>query len=308
MRKVFAIIVIYNGMKNDWIQKCFDSILNSSVSCEIVAIDNHSSDDSVQFIKSNYKEVSLIESDINLGFGGANNKGLEEALRKGGEYFLLLNQDAQVSEDTIEVLIEQAQNNPEYGIISPMHLNGRGDALDFNFSVQIEPKRCKQLYSDIFLKKDLNKLYEAKFICAACWLLPKSTLKLVGGFNPTFFHYGEDDNYCHRIIYHKLKIGVYPCSNIFHDREDRAASKYDDNFEMLKRQYLRELSDPNTARINERKQVLMSKKIIYAVLRNESQVQLIDYKLQLIKNGYMRQALEHRAVSQSSTAFNFLAY
>ena len=45
--KVFTIVVIYNGLKNNWIQKCFDSIMKSSIHSEIIAIDNNSNDNSV---------------------------------------------------------------------------------------------------------------------------------------------------------------------------------------------------------------------------------------------------------------------
>lgn len=44
---VFMIVVIYNGMRNNWIQKCFDSIINSTIPVKIIAIDNNSSDNSV---------------------------------------------------------------------------------------------------------------------------------------------------------------------------------------------------------------------------------------------------------------------
>ena len=80
--KVFVIVVIYNGFKNNWIQKCFDSIINSTLPCQIVAIDNNSSDESVAFIKSNYSNVHLIENKENKGFGGANNQGLKYHLNQ----------------------------------------------------------------------------------------------------------------------------------------------------------------------------------------------------------------------------------
>ena len=52
---------------------------------------------------------------------------------------------------------------------------------------------------------------------AAAWLIPKKTLEIVGGFSPLFFLYGEDDNYCQRVKFHNLKIGICPGSYIKHD-------------------------------------------------------------------------------------------
>src|SRR5690606_10797046 len=75
---------------------------------------------------------------------------------------------------------------------------------------------------------------------------PRNTLRVVGGFNPTFFHYGEDDNYCQRVKYFDLKIGVVPSAIIYHDREDRVVGGYHTELAMSKRAYLRKLSNPFT--------------------------------------------------------------
>lgn len=208
-------------MERDWIQKCFSSLQKSTVPVNIIAINNNSSDNSAAYIKKHYPNVFLINNDTNKGFGGANNQGLKKALELGGEYFFLLNQDAWVDEDTIENLTLQSKNNPEYGIISPLHFNGRADALDYNFSQYITPNMCKNLYSDFVLGSVKSEIYESGFICAAAWLLTKDSLKKVGGFSPTFYHYGEDDNYIHRLKFKKLKIGVLPTVRIYHDREKR---------------------------------------------------------------------------------------
>ncbi len=243
--EVFTIIVTYNATRNNWLQKCLDSLLKSTLKTEIVIVDNLSTDETVKVIKSKYPSVHLIENKENKGFGGANNQGLKYALESGGEYFFLLNQDAWIEKDTIEKLVTQLKKNPEYGIVSPMHLNGEGDALDLRFSNQISPYSCPNLYSDFVLNKVKEKIYETKFVCAAAWLISRECLKIVGGFSPTFFHYGEDDNYCQRLGFHNLKIGVYPNTSIFHDRKDRPKTIYEERVEVKKRIILNQLSNPN---------------------------------------------------------------
>lgn len=267
---VFAIIVIYNGMRNNWIQKCFDSILNSSIPVRLIAVDNGSKDGSIEYIQQNYSQVDLVISKENSGFGKANNIGFRKALDLGADYFFLLNQDAWVDENTIEQLILQSKKNPEYGIISPMHLNGKGDALDFNFSLQITPDRCKNLYSDHVLKVVKDDLYETRFVCAAAWLLTKECLRIVGGFSPTFFHYGEDDNFTHRLNYENLKVGVYPNVSIYHDRHDREKSTYDQQEFILKRDALVRFSDPNLKHDIEKRVVFLKRQKIKSLLRFRS--------------------------------------
>ena len=74
-----------------------------------------------------------------------------------------------------------------------------------------------------------DDVYEIKFVNAAAWLISRNCIETVGGFNPLFFLYGEDNDYLTRVKYHKFKVGVYPDANIYHDREDRMHNFYQEN-------------------------------------------------------------------------------
>lgn len=237
MKNIFSIVVIFNGMQKDWIQKCFDSLLQSSVKINIIAVDNLSSDGSVEFIKKNYPTVELIENKINEGFGKANNIGIEKAYEKGADYFFLLNQDAWVEKNTVEILIKNSIKNSEYGILSPLHMNGEGNLIDQGFYNCINPFKSRELYSGLFTHCFNNEtVLSFDFVPAACWLLPKKTIMNIGGFSPTFYHYGEDDNYAHRLHYHNMKIGIVPFVQVYHDREKRLPNKH---FDILLTKYKR---------------------------------------------------------------------
>lgn len=218
--RILSIVVTHNALQNNWIEKCLDSLKHSSQKTDIFIIDNLSIDETTKYIEENYPSIQLMKSDKNLGFGKANNIGLKKAIDENYDYVFLLNQDAWVNDTTLEKLIEVSSQNPEFGIISPIHLNGKGDALDFNFSYYISPQYCRLFYSDVFLNK-IKQIYPVNFINAAAWLITKKCVEIVGGFSPTFYHYGEDDNYCHRVLWHQLKIGVTSCCSIYHDRENR---------------------------------------------------------------------------------------
>lgn len=244
--KVSTVIVTYNALRNNWLYKCLDSIQNSTLPGEIIIIDNHSKDETCNIIKENYPQVILIENQENLGFGKANNIGIEIALKNKADFVFLLNQDAWVDPDTIQKLLIRLNQNPDFGIISPLHLTGNGQFLDLSFSKSIAPQYCANLYSDFVLNKIANKVYEAQFICAAAWLISKNCLREVGGFNPTFFHYGEDDNYVHRLHFHNLKIGVLPTCKIYHDREGRTSNiSFENKYYKERNRYLINLSNPN---------------------------------------------------------------
>ena len=119
MYNSFIIIVTYNAM--NWLSKC----LNSCKDYPVVVIDNASTDETVTYIKKQFPKVHLIPQSKNLGFGQANNLGIRYALNNGADYVFLLNQDAYLQGECINQLIKIHQNNPEFGILSPIHLNGK---------------------------------------------------------------------------------------------------------------------------------------------------------------------------------------
>ncbi|GEL12390.1 Glycosyltransferase, GT2 family [Flavobacterium glycines] len=241
--KVFVIIVTYNGIK--WIEQCLNSVLNNSFTVDVIVIDNGSTDGTPEFIELNFNQVILLKQNENIGFGGANNIGIKKAYKEGADYVFLLNQDAWVEPDTIVKLIKAQQNEPHFGIISPMHLNGSGDVLDYNFSNYIMPSKCENLYSDIYLNKIKNSIYQVDFVNAAAWLISKKCIETVGGFSSSFFHYGEDDNYTHRVKFHNFKIGILPSTRLFHDREQRKTNVYFQNSDAIyKREIILKASNP----------------------------------------------------------------
>ncbi|MFY9515694.1 MAG: glycosyltransferase [Dysgonamonadaceae bacterium] len=130
--KVCVIIVSYNF--EPWIPLCLSSVKASTQPATIVVVDNASQDRTCEIIRSQYPEVVLIKNDKNLGFGKANNQGMKYALENDFDYVFLLNQDARLHPRTLEILICAASHNKDYGILSPVHLNGDGDRLDFGFA------------------------------------------------------------------------------------------------------------------------------------------------------------------------------
>ena len=228
-RKIFIIIVTYNGSK--WIKKCLNSALNSTVETTVIVVDNNSSDDTVEIIKNEFEEVILVEKDENLGFGKANNIGLQVALENGGDLFLLLNQDAYLDQDTIEKLSSRFEEDSKYGILSPVHLDGKGTQIDIYFKLYLSHTNCPNLYADKFLNKELQPIYEAKFVNAAIWMISRRTLKVVGGFNPYFFHYAEDNDYVNRCHFKGISIGVVPDSYAYHDRSQEYRGRRNNRFE-----------------------------------------------------------------------------
>lgn len=217
MKKVFAVIVTYNAER--WITHCIESVKLSNYKLYPVIVDNASTDNTMSLLKA-FEDIKVISLSYNAGFGKANNIGIKFALEAEADYVFLLNQDAYITPTTIETLVEQAESKPEYGILSPVHLNGNGTALDFNFSKYISPKACPNFISDTFFSTQ-EEIYPCSFINAAAWLLSRDFLLNIGGFSSYFFIYCEDDNILQRMHYHGYKLGLVTRALIMHDREER---------------------------------------------------------------------------------------
>ncbi len=216
---VYVIIVTYNA--THWLGKCLNSIPQEY---NVIIVDNGSSDKTCQFIEEQEREYILLKQNKNLGFGQANNIGISEALQLNADFVFLLNQDAYLEENTISNLLKIYFKNSNIGLLSPIHLTASKNKLDKGFSNYINNSNCPDLLIDAF-NNALRDYYEVPFINAAGWLIPKKTLLKIGGFDPIFFHYGEDNNYCSRLLFHSLKIVFVPNSRMVHDREFRKISK-----------------------------------------------------------------------------------
>ena len=209
--KVLVIIVSYHF--EPWIDRCLESLRLSQYPVDTIVIDNGSTDRTIQRIQNDYPEVRLLPQAKNLGFGKANNIGMQIAVAEGYDFVFLLNQDAWIDSNTIGKLVALSQSHPQYGILSPVHLTGKGDKPDPGFGHYAHLQHLDQLPN--------SDILDIPFANAAFWMIPVSVLKKVGGFCPLFYHYGEDKDFVNRLTYHQFQVGYSPKVFGNHDREYR---------------------------------------------------------------------------------------
>ena len=214
--KLFVIVVTYKGKQ--WYDRCFTSLRNSTMPVQTIVVDNASNDGTVEYIKENYPEIHLIESKENLGFGKGNNVGISYAYEQGCDFVFLLNQDAWLdTDDVLEKLVDISLRHPDYGILSPVHLTV--DKKEIEMSVEYGTNRYSAIMlSDLYCgtRKDV---YETNYASAVSWLLPRKTIQEVGGFNPMFQQYGEDNAYLNRVRYYGHKVGICFGIDVIHDHQ-----------------------------------------------------------------------------------------
>ena len=98
------------------------------------------------------------------------------ALEEDYDYVFLVNQDAWIEANTVGTLVGLAEKYPDYGVLSPVHLDGKGEHLDGSFAKYVGGA------SAVSSKK--SDIVEAAFVNAAFWFIPVSALKV---FRRCFF-------------------------------------------------------------------------------------------------------------------------
>lgn len=276
--RILVIVVTYNAMP--WANRCLASLRHSVVPCDVIIIDNGSTDGTQDYILTHFPEVELIRNEENLGFGRANNIGLQKALDNNYEFVYLLNQDAWILEDTLKNLIEVSEAHPEFGVLSPMQMKADGLHFEEKFRSYIIPRHqvfSPSLTEDLYFQR-LQDVYEVSFVMAAHWLITSKCLATVGGFSPTFPHYGEDDNYLNRTNYWKFKIGIVPSARAIHDRGD---SKWSEEKEIYVNDYIGSLVSSSNPLHRESLATIIFR-LLKRGIRNH-QMGLIKYALRLKK-------------------------
>ena len=124
-KNVSLLIVSYNVCQ--YIAHAIDSILKSDLdNFEIIIIDNNSYDNTVSYLKERYdhlRQIKIIQNKENVGFGKAVNQAANIA---NGDYYLILNPDTIIQEETISILKDYLDNNPNVGMVGPKIINADG--------------------------------------------------------------------------------------------------------------------------------------------------------------------------------------
>lgn len=219
MEQIAVILVNYNGIKfND---KCIESVLGSSVKgrIQIVVVDNHSTDGSREALNENWKDnsqVHLIDLEDNVGFARANNVGIRWAISRGINRYLLLNNDTEMEQDTIEQMLELQERRG--GIVTPKIVYGDDPTTIWCAGGRFTPIIKKPVQVGLNQKDcsafDQEKKYDFANGCAL--LLDKETVDKIGLLDESFFLYYEDTEYSMRAVKKGIFTWYCPKALVYH--------------------------------------------------------------------------------------------
>ena len=231
-------IVTFNN--EDVIENVLDNILDNihnKLLFKIYIIDNKSSDNTIQIIKTKYNHIdsiNLIELNKNMGFGYGHNYVIDKLKSK---YHVIVNPDITVESETFERLFNFMENNKDIALASP----------DILFPNKERQYSCKQdptifdlfirLFLPNFFKKRQNKymmvsknydeIFDAPIVSGCFMFIRTSIFKKINGFDKKYFLYFEDFDLCKKIRNINERIVYYPHSKVFHEwkRESRKSLK-----------------------------------------------------------------------------------
>ncbi|MEI6866278.1 glycosyltransferase [Flavicella sp.] len=200
-------VVIVNYNVYNFLELCLKSVEKacSSLTSEIIVVDNASSDNSCELVSKNFPNVQLICNKENVGFSKANNQGVEIAK---GEFLLILNPDTVVGENTFKELFCFSKGISNLGAVGVQLIDGTGTYLP-------ESKRgvpTLKTSFNRFLGKDKNKgVYYANdvpqegvgavdVLVGAFMFLKTKIYREVGGFDEDYYMYGEDIDLSYKLL------------------------------------------------------------------------------------------------------------
>jgi GT2 family glycosyltransferase len=193
---------------------------------EIFVVDNNSRDGSVEMVRTEFPHVHLLCSELNLGFGAANNVALEVAQ---GRYVVLLNSDAFLCPNSLLTSIRHMDDDTEVGLAG-------GRLVGRDFSSQPSARMFPSILSDFLVLTGLaHKFSKSRFfgrfdrtwadpmqpaevdwVPGAFSIIRPEVLRKVGFFDPEFFLYSEEVDLCRRIQDAGYKIMYWPDIIVIH--------------------------------------------------------------------------------------------
>jgi len=230
--KTSIIIPVFN--RKEYTEKCIDSIYKygSDYPFEIIVVNNASSDGTAEYLRNLGDKAVAINNEQNRGFAKACNQGAEKAK---GEYLLFLNNDTIVTQNWMDVLVSELDENEGVAIAGSKLIFPDG-TIQHAGVVFADDKTPYHIYKhDSPEKFYTKKKRKFKAVTAACMIIRRNIFFEVGGFDEAYVNGYEDIDLCLKVDKAGKSIMYCPESVIYHYESisDGRLNKHSENMKLF---------------------------------------------------------------------------
>jgi hypothetical protein len=209
-------IVVCNYKNKELTAKCLDSLLDSTyIDYNIILVDDHSPDDSVDYFRRHYPGITVIENKANLGPAAARNKGIDSGR---AEYVVTMDNDAVLSKTWLAEMVRLMDSNGNVGQAvgkilfagMPEKIAAAGGSILFRgkgYDIGIGAESSDPKY---------NQRRQVLYACSASMIIRRSVLEKIGGFCEKYYHGYEDTDLSLRVNIAGYQVVYQPNSVSYH--------------------------------------------------------------------------------------------
>ena len=168
-------------------------------SCEVIIIDNYSTDGTLDFLRDNYPQLKLILNSENRGVAAARNQGL--AIAKG-EKLLILDNDTEATTAAINAMSEYLDAHPDVGLCSCRLVDKQGEQQDSCKpypGLMIKVRNVLGIGNKMRYTPNDEGIIEPVYVIGACQMFGRKVIDKVGMLDENIFYGPEDADWCIRI-------------------------------------------------------------------------------------------------------------
>ena len=216
--KVVVVILNYNGKV--LAERCLQSVIESPyANKEIILVDNGSTDGTVEYLRNVFANIIFVANSENLGVAGGRNRGFVEAIRRGADYILSLDNDTRIVANMINALVEVAESDPRIGIVGPKTYmdNGSGRIQCAGGRVTYTQNVCAERGRGEVDHGQYDKIEDVDYFPGFGFMARRDVFEKLNFLDETFYGYGhEDTDFCVRATQLGYRVVYVPKALLWH--------------------------------------------------------------------------------------------
>ncbi|QEL21023.1 glycosyltransferase family 2 protein [Limnoglobus roseus] len=232
--RLWVVLVNFNGL--DDTRKCLRSLADVPDAVSVVVVDNASKENAVPILQREFPWADFVRSEVNGGWAGGNNLGVQHALARGAEWAILLNNDTVVPPRFVRRLTEAAEAFPNYGVLGPVILFMDEPTKVQTTGVVFNRPDRDGFFQPIDVPHDAEGrvgVVECDIVNGCCLMIRRDVVEKIGLVDEAFFLIHEESDWCLR-AQAVTKCGIVADAIVWHkgsssfQREGKKLQRYYD--------------------------------------------------------------------------------